>query len=382
MDQMITGIKATFGIGIRITIIVISLISCSSCAEQASNGKFPSSELEYLKIAVKRENTHVWECSPVIGPDGKVHIYAAQWERPESDRFGGSTRDGKLTGWIHSSEIAHYVADKPEGPFELIRIAVPDMDGDFNAPHNPTIKFMDGKYVLLFIANTDGTTSTQRIMMYVADNLEDKWRPAKGAEPDGTILRKSSDPDIWDHTAMLGNSNPCLIHHDGKYKLYFKAVIPLPDSVEGQEWQKGRTWTYGVALSKNLEGPYIKEPERVTNTLHPLEDAYVFVHNNLVWMFSRDMNEKRGGGGLLWVSEDGMAFDYEKTTLGFHHLDHYMSKEQAAKGIAYRGTHHGHLERPQLLFIDGEPEYLYAASGLGQPKPYGSCSHVFRMTLK
>jgi hypothetical protein len=195
-------------------------------------------------------------------------------------------------------------------------------------------------------------------------------------------LRRSGDPEIWDYTANKGNSNPSLIKHDGKYKLYFKAVIPLPNSVEGQEWQKGQTWTYGVALSENLEGPYVKEPERITKTYHPIEDAYVFTYDNLVWMFSRDMNEKRGGGGLLWISEDGMSFDYEKTVIGFHHLDHYIGKEEATKGFTYRGTNHGHLERPQILFIDGKPTYLYAASGHGLPAPYGSCSYVFRITFK
>jgi hypothetical protein len=72
----------------------------------------------------------------------------------------------------------------------------------------------------------------------------------------------------------------------------------------------------------------------------------------------------------------------QKTNIGFHHLDHYIGEEEAAKGIAYRGTNHGHLERPQVLFIDDKPAYLYAATGLGLPKPYGSCSYVFRMRFK
>jgi len=340
----------------------------------------PSLKLQCLGVAVKRENTHVWGSSPIIGPDGKVHIYAAQWDRPEKDGFGGKTSDGKTTGWTSSSEIAHYVGNSPEGPFEFLRIAVPDEDGDFNAPHNPTIKFIDGKYVLLFIVNS-GSTKGQRIIMYVADDLNDDWKPAKGVEPDGTVLRKSTDPSIWDHSAYLGNSNPCLIKHDGKYKLYFKAVIPVPDHVKSYK-NTNRTWTYGVALSNSLEGPYTKEPARVTKTYNPLEDAYVFEHNSRIWMFSRDMMEKRGGGGLLWMSDDGMEFDYEEAVLGFHHLDHYIGKEEAAKLQRYRGTKQGHLERPQVLFIDGKPEYLYMATGLGFPRPYGSCSYVFKMTIE
>jgi hypothetical protein len=62
-----------------------------------------------------------------------VHLYVAQWERPKSNQFGGKTADGKITGWVESSQIAHYVGDRPEGPFEFVRIAVPDKPGaDFN----------------------------------------------------------------------------------------------------------------------------------------------------------------------------------------------------------------------------------------------------------
>jgi hypothetical protein len=359
--------------------ILKQLITTVVCAEAMAVETVSPLQLECLGVAAKRENSHVWGSSPIMDPDGKVHIYAAQWKRPGKGGFGGKTKDGEKTGWTSSSQIAHYVGDKPEGPFEFVRIAVPDKDGEFNAPHNPTIKYIDGKYVLLFIVNSGGPDS-QRIMMYVADDLNDHWRPAAGAEPDGTLLRKSTDTNIWDHTAMLGNANPCLIKHDGKYKLYFKAVIPVLDTFESKGRLKDRTWTYGVALSNTLEGPYIKEPERITETYHPVEDACVFTHENRVWMLTRDMNEVRGGGGLLWVSDDGMEFDYEKAVLGFHHLDHYIGKEEAAKLKNYRGSKEGHLERPQVLFIDGKPAYLYMATGLGLPEPYGSCSYVFKMT--
>ena len=336
-------------------------------------------KLKCAGVALKRENMHVWCTSPIVGPDGKVHLYVSQWERPVTDAFDGKTAAGKNTGWTSTSHIAHYVGDSPEGPFEFVRIVVPDKDGDFNAPHNPTINFIDGKYVLLFIVNSGGP-ATQRILMWVADDLNDNWRPAKGAEPDGTVLRKSTSPEFWDHKSFYGNDNPSLIKHDGKYKLYFKGVIPVPKGVKSYE-NMGRTWTYGVALSDELEGPYIKKPKRVTETWHPLEDACVFEHGGRVLMLSRDMNEVRGGCGLLWVSDDGMSFDYEKTYLGFHHLDHYIGKGEAAKLMNYRGSAQGHLERPQVLFIDGKPQYLYMATGLGFPAPYGSCSYVFKMSL-
>lgn len=338
-----------------------------------------SLDLECLGVAVRREHTHVWGSSPVIGPDGRVHLYVAQWPRPVADAFGGETAVGQPTGWTVSSEIAHYVGDDPCGPFSFVRMAVPNRGGSFNAPHNPTVVSVDGRYVLLFIVN-EGSTESQRIIMYVADDLSDNWQPAAGAEPDGTILRKSANPACWDHVALLGNSNPSLVKHGGGYKLYFKAVIALPASAGGQK--NGRTWTYGVALSDSLEGPYAKAPERVIRADLPVEDASVFAWQDRLWMLTRDMNEACGGGGLLWVSEDGMDFDYDSAVLGFHHLDHYIGAEAARDLIPYRGSAAGHLERPQVLFENGQPAFLYMATGLGFPAPYGACSYVFRMAFR
>jgi hypothetical protein len=42
----------------------------------------------------------------------------------------------------------------------------------------------------------------------------------------------------------------------------------------------------------------------------------------------------------------------------------------------------GQLERPQILLIDGEPAYLYVATGINPEESFGSCSHVFTLNLK
>ena len=98
-------------------------------------------EFEYVGKAVQTEGMHVWGSSPVIGPDGKVHLYVARWSTKTRKNFNG---------WYKDCEIAHYVGDQPEGPFEFVRVAVADQDGSFNSPHNPSIKKIDGKYVLCF----------------------------------------------------------------------------------------------------------------------------------------------------------------------------------------------------------------------------------------
>ncbi|WP_146401307.1 hypothetical protein [Planctomycetes bacterium CA13] len=61
----------------------------------------------------------------------------------------------------------------------------------FNSPHNPSTKEIDGKFVLCFIVNENNDLKTQRIVMFVADDLNDDWKPCDGAETDGTVLYRA-----------------------------------------------------------------------------------------------------------------------------------------------------------------------------------------------
>jgi len=57
--------------------------------------------------------------------------------------------------------------------------------------------------------------------------------------------------------------------------------------------------------------------------------------------------------------------------------------EEALKGAKnYRGSLKGQLERPQILIIDGKPAYMYTATGINVNEGFGSCSHVFKITVE
>lgn len=325
-------------------------------------------DYEYLGVALEAKGKHIWGTSPIIGPDGKVHLYVAQWSLNGQKDF---------SGWFKESEIGHYVGDTPQGPFKYVGIAVADKGGKFNAPHNPTIKKIDGKYVLSFIVNEDSKLATQRIIMYVADDLKDNWRPAAGAEPDGTILRKGTHENSWNKTAKLGISNPTLLKVDGKYFLYNKAVLKKNPK------KKWGAYTYGVAISDTLEGPY-NYTKQVTPDWRGIEDVYAFEMNGSVYFLSRDFGSKKGshGGGLLWQSDDGLYFPWENVTRSFEALDHYVGKETLADNTVYRGDLTGRLERPQILFEDGKPAYLYMATGINSTPGHGSRSHVFKIHIE
>src|SRR5699024_4294550 len=59
--------------------------------------------------ALEEEGYYVWCNSPIEGPDGKIHVYYSRWPKEKG-----------MSGWIHQSEIAHAVADKPEGPYRYV----------------------------------------------------------------------------------------------------------------------------------------------------------------------------------------------------------------------------------------------------------------------
>lgn len=354
-----------------IRLIILALIGASCLT--GCNNKSIEIRYEYLGKAIQKEGTHVWGTSPVVDKHGKYHYYVAEWPMPTDPQEA-------FSGWYKSSRIAHYVSDRPEGPYTFLRIAVPDRDGEFNSPHNPTIHYMDGKYVLCFIVNENDDLKTQRIIMYVADDLNDNWRPAAGAKADGTILTAPDSPKIWNYNPRLGVSNPSLVKFHNKYMLYYKSVIPDPANRDDrQKWNYG----YGVALSDKLEGPYTCYPKRVTEEGLQLEDAYAFPYNNKMYMLSRDFRGSLGsaGGGLLWESKDGFSFSRQHVTRAFNDLANYVGPANTETAHIYRGSRFGDLERPQLLFENGVPAYMYVATGMNAEDGYGSCSHVFKLQI-
>lgn len=63
------------------------------------------------------------------------------------------------------------------------------------------------------------------------------------------------------------------------------------------------------------------------------------------------------GGGILWLSEDGIRFDtYEK---GFHRINDYTNIDMAKVAVHYGpgNRNYSKFERPQVLMIEGKPEY-------------------------
>ena len=72
----------------------------------------------------------VWGCSPIYDENGKVHVFFSRWKNPPKGN------------WLINSEVAHAVANKPEGPYEVLGTVLKGRGGNFwdsNTVHNPSV---------------------------------------------------------------------------------------------------------------------------------------------------------------------------------------------------------------------------------------------------
>jgi len=143
---------------------------------------------DYVGVAVEEPGLTVWGTSPILGDDGKVHLFCARWPG----------HLGVDPGWRSHSEIAHYVGNAPEGPFRFVDVALRGTGRDTwdrYGAHNPAIHRVGDRLVLLYIGNDDPTPPAhprnQRIGMVVADTLDGPWRRVGR---DGCILAPPADP--------------------------------------------------------------------------------------------------------------------------------------------------------------------------------------------
>jgi len=309
--------------------------------------------LEFVGIAVTEPEYHVWGSSPVIGPDGKIHLFVARW--PVSAKFAG---------WATDCEIAHYVSEKPEGPFSFKGVVLQGTGTstwDKASPHNPTIQQIGAQYVLLYIANTGRDfPASQRIGMAIAKSLAGPW---KKVGTDGLILSPPEAAAIWSRNSTVGVNNPALLQHpDGRFFLYYKAMKAVG------------VRRMGVAIAEKLEGPYGFHETPLTSNTRTIEDGYAFFEDGRIHLLTTDNDH---GSGLLWTSDDGLHFG--APILGFDKMNHYIAQEKLDAATNYRGKK---FERPQVLVQNGHPTYLYVASGANISKGRGSCSYVLRIKAK
>jgi len=340
----------------------------SAAKPKNSSLKVPESSLAralvWQGIAIEEPNFTIWGASPVVA-DGKFHLLAARWPEANVD-----------PAWRKSSEIAHYIADKPEGPFRFQSIVLQGTgrtgEWDAFAPHNPEIQKFGDTFALCYIANSDFHQPphplNQQVGMVVSKSVNGPW---KKVGKDGLILGPSADPKHFSHGKQI--VNPALLKIGDKFHIYFKTG----GQVRG-------TTVYGLAIADELTGPYRMLDDPLTSNGVTIEDGSAFQWDGKVCLLTTDNHGKVTGvrgGGALWVSEDGIHFKPEWTQLGFDLIPRYYADYDPARVIRVYGSD-PKFERPKVLCLGGRPAWLYAPSGWNVTGGQRTVSHVLKINLQ
>lgn len=305
------------------------------------------------KLVICEDDYVVWGCSPIYDDQGKIHVFYSRWPKT-----GGA--------WLVNSEIAHAVADHPEGPYELRGTILSGRGTDFwdaHSIHNPSVYRVDGKYVLMYIGN-DTTKAqhwrknapqgnSQRVGMAVADSPYGPWE-----RKDAPMIEVDPDSMAWDGYCTV---NPSFLKHpNGEYWIYYRAWDRNNDD-------RRKT---GVAFAKELTGPYVKyEGNPVINKFDGVdgqtEDPVMFQYKGKFHCVIRDMGNWDWLSSLYLESEDGLHWSFPKRAK--HQGHHYYDMPEERR-----------CERDQILMKDGVPEYIFSACAL----PGGACGGAIRILLE
>lgn len=299
---------------------------------------------------------HVWCGAPVAGPDGKYHLFYARW--PVSKSFA--------PGWAIHSEIAYAVANRPEGPYTHVNVALPARGinpatgkkyWDADATHNSNAFYHAGRYYLYYMGNHgDGSywnhRNNQRVGLAVADDPAGPWKRSDQPVIDITDDKKSFD------SLCVTNPAACL-RPDGGVLVIYKAV----EYVEGVI--KGGRVRFGAALADSPEGPYRKVGGEIFNSTKSDGTESMLAEDPFIW-FSR-----KYGRRYYAVAADVLGkFTGQKKGLALF---------ESADGLVWRPAEHAKvldrrfrladgnpspysIERPALLIEDDEPLLLFGAT--------------------
>ena len=357
--QLAVGTKTTY------TLTASNPVGAVAAEVAASSLKVPESDfsrgLTWGGVACSESDYTLWGASPIVSADGKVHLFVARWPGVSVD-----------PPWTYASEVAHYVADHPEGPFIFSDVALQgtgvDGDWDKRAPCNPEIQFFEGLYVLLYIGNTGsvGFPANQRTGMATAPTPYGPW--TKVGDTGQIIFWPEDMTEYPRFTQGERIVNPTLLKVGDTYHIYFKT-------------KEGSGNIYGVATSTNLTGPYTLQKDPVTPSGIVIEDACSFIQNGIVHLLTTDnFGHVTGitGGGALWSSTNGLLFTDGNAALGFEKIPAYYKEYDPTK-VTKRYGSAAKLERPKVLMIGGRPRYLYGPSGWNVTGGDRPVVHVLRV---
>lgn len=313
----------------------------------------------------------IWGSSCVKGEDGRYHLYYDRWRR---DNPRG------MQGWLYDTEIAHAVAEHPEGPYKFAGTAVPSRHGDdperwdaFNA-HNAMIARMPDpsgriRYYLYFISNHDTRLTTNNWMNHV---LGQRIGVAIADKPEGPFVRVAEPACVPNGIAHHYVVNPGVCRlPDGRYLMVLKSRTAGTPKANGEPNPGPMIHAWAIAMRP--EGPFIVQPGLLFPPELSAEDPCVWVSDGKVFAAVKDWQGKVSGApGIARIegvigADGAIAWSIPK--------DANISPRRIRWDDGKVTKLHT-LERPYVLCNDkGEPTHLFAAAALqnefvnGSPTP-------------
>lgn len=328
----------------------LGLVTAGVCLGITDSFSFSVSDFRNRLMPIGRvlelKGYYVWCNSPIFDNEGKVHLFFSRWDSKKG-----------MGGWINGCEIAHAVADRPEGPYEDLGAVLLPRQGYWDATtcHNPAIHYVDNKYCLFYMGNSNGKTNTKRIGLAISDSLYGPWE-----RTNDPILLPGNEGEWDDHCT----TNPAFVKYEGKYYLFYKSWNNK--EYENQSGAIRANRKYGLAIAGNLSGPYKKlnsnpviDFSKYGNNAQ-MEDAFVWLENKQFNMIARDMGYFNHEFGLLLHSRNGTK--WSKPKVAYLDTKSYFQQEEAPKHL----KKYGRFERPQLLIRNGKPEYLFTTTQGGK----------------
>lgn len=319
----------------------------------------------------RMEGYWVWCGSVVQGEDGWFHMFASRWPKHLPLH----------PGWIVASEIVRAVSDTPEGPYEFQEVVLTARGAEYwdgRSTHNPHIKKFGDTYLLYYMGSTHPFEDVQPGEAY---DLEDpRCIAGRANKRVGLAVSKSvfgpwerldqpimpTRPGRFD-SFLTSNPAPCL-HDDGSVLLIYKAR-----RYEGNTHGK---MMIGAARADHYRGPYrvlsddpVFPPER----FH-IEDPFVWKTEVGYALIAKDMDGNLGGekhGGIQAWSPDGVAWRLAEKPQAYSRR---ITWDDGTVQVM------GNLERPFLLFQNGKPTHLFAATADGSGG-FRNASNTWNMVI-
>ena len=309
----------------------------------------------------------VWCGSAIQGDDGRFHLFAARWPR-ELIFF---------TGYKLASEIVHAAADTPVGPYAFVDVVLGDRGEEFwdgRVTHNPTVIKVEDRYLLYYIGGTytgprptaeeiaddrhptsDECYRSFQIGVAEAPSANGPWR--RFDEP---VL--SPRPGKWD-ARIVTNPAPCL-KPDGGILLYYRSNTP-----NGCRLGAAGAAAYGQPFERLRDDPILQPSGK-----RGIEDPFVWWNGTQYELIAKDLTGELTGefhAGVHAFSDDAIHWTF---------ADEPKAYSREVTWDDGTTTTQGSLERPQLLFTDGRPTHLFAATADG-PGGFRNATRTWNMVI-